>query len=135
MTGRLTIFVTLEVAVVGVFGGLDAGSGSTLEMGVAVESGTDALSGATVGSGEPVNGGTVTRPGVGVNVVTGAGLDAVLIVDAGDETGRASVGLVTQAKMPSMIAVMGKTSNCDIPDYTQASEWAGRFFRVICHLT
>ena len=135
MTGRLTIGVTLEVAVVGVFGGPDAGSGSTLEMGVAVESGTDALSGATVGSGEAVNGGTVTRPGVGVNVVTGAGLDAVLIVDAGDETGRASVGLVTQAKMPSMIAPMGKTSNCDIPDYTHVSEWTGRFLRVIWYLT
>ena len=112
MTGRSTIVVTLEVAAVGVFAGPDVGSGSTLGMGVAVESGTDALSGATVESGE-----------------------AVSLVDAGDETGRASVGLVTQAKMPSMIAAMGKTSNCDIPDYTQASEWAGRFFRVIWYLT
>ena len=56
MTGRSTIVVTLEVAAVGVFGGPDVGSGSTLGMGVAVESGTDALSGATVGSGEAVNG-------------------------------------------------------------------------------
>jgi len=134
IAGRSTIVGNLEAAV-GVYAGPDVGSGSAPEMGVAVESGTDDLSGAAVGSGAAVNAGTVTRPGVGVNTATGARLDAVSIVDAGDEAGRASVGLVTQAKTPSMIAVMGKASSCDIPDYTQASEWTTRFLRVIWYPT
>ena len=104
-------------------------------MGVVVDSGTDTVPSATVGPGGAVNAGTVAGPEVGANVATGAELDVVSTVGADIEAGRTSVGLVTQAKIPIMVATMGKTSSRDIPDYPKPFERAEQFFRVIWYRT